>query len=195
MWMEASVPLNFRATFLRRATATTSLETTLKKAVSVLAEWGIPHYVCGGFAVQEHGYPRLTIDVDVIVPDPGHAMWRLRQSGLFRKNQGSGMTVTDRETKVPIDLLKGGSTVSKGGLVALPMPIKVSAVPVFLTLADLLSAKLSAGRQQDLADVVELIKANNLSKGYKVDSAVLSDYRRAWDLAKKELRKSTHLGE
>ena len=151
---------NFKATFLRRATATTPLEKTLGKAVSILAEWGIPHYACGGFAVQEHGYPRLTIDVDVIVPDPGQAMWRLRQSGLFRKNQGSRMTVTDKETKVPIDLLKGGSTVSKEDSVALPMPTMVSATPVFLALEDLISAKLSAGRQQDLADVVEIGRAH-----------------------------------
>ena len=176
----------FQAEFLRRMTATTSLEVTLKKAVDVLADWGIPHYVCGGFAVQEHGYPRLTVDVDIIVPDPKHAIWRLQQSGLFRKNQGSGMTVTDRDTHIPVDLLAGGSTVSKGGPFSLPVPTTVSSMPVFLLLGDLISAKLSSGRQKDIADVVELVKANSLPRDYNVDSAVRDRYQKAWDAATEE---------
>jgi hypothetical protein len=179
------MPLNLKAEFLRGVTGTTALAVTLGKAVSILADWGIPHYVCGGFAVQEHGYPRTTVDVDIIVPDPEQAIWRLRQSGLFRKNQGSGMTVTDRETRVPVDLLRGGSALSKGGL-ALPMPTTVSGRPVLLGLSDLISAKLSAGRLQDQADVARLIRANRLPRGYRVDPAVEGMYRRIWGLAKEE---------
>jgi hypothetical protein len=188
--MGDGMPLNLKAEFLRRATGTTALTRTLGKAVGVLAEWGIPHYVCGGFAVQEHGYPRMTIDVDIIVPNPGQAVWRLQQSGLFRKNQGSGMTVTDRETRVPVDLLQGGSTVSKGGAFALPMPTEVSGRPVLLTLEDLVSTKLSSGRQKDLADVVELIKLNRLPRGYGVDASVRDRYLEAYRLAEEEARDS-----
>jgi len=180
------MPMNLKAEFLRRATGTTALTRTLRKAVGVLAGWGIPHYVCGGFAVQEYGYPRMTIDVDIIVPDPAEAIWRLQQSGLFRKNQGSGMTVTDRETRVPVDLLQGGSTVSKGGKFSLPMPTKVSGRPLLLTLEDLVSTKLSSGRQKDLADVVELIKLNRLPRGYGVDASVRDRYLGAYRLAEKE---------
>ena len=181
----------FKAEFLRRATGTTSLDMTLRKAVGVLAEWGIPHYVCGGFCVQERGYPRLTVDVDLVVPDPGEAIWRLQQSGLFRKNQGSGMTVTDRETRVPVDLLRGGSTVSEGGPVALPLPTRVSGKPVFLRLGDLVATKLSSGRAKDIADVVELIKANSLPREYDVPGGVARAYERAWDQADAEERQET----
>ena len=44
----------------------------------MLALFHIPHYVCGGFAVQEHGYPRFTVDVDIIVPDVQLAREKLR---------------------------------------------------------------------------------------------------------------------
>jgi hypothetical protein len=40
------------------------------QAVSgLLADNGIGNLIAGGLAVQLHGYPRTTIDVDIIVPD------------------------------------------------------------------------------------------------------------------------------
>ena len=40
-----------------------------RAVAALLAEHDIPHLIVGGIAVQEHGYPRVTIDVDIIVPD------------------------------------------------------------------------------------------------------------------------------
>jgi hypothetical protein len=37
--------------------------------VATLAAHDIPHLIVGGVAVQELGYPRVTIDVDIVVPD------------------------------------------------------------------------------------------------------------------------------
>jgi hypothetical protein len=34
-----------------------------------LAHFDIPHLIAGGLAVQEHGYHRVTLDVDLVVPD------------------------------------------------------------------------------------------------------------------------------
>src|SRR5690348_14105746 len=34
-----------------------------------LSDHGIPNLIAGGIAVQLHGYPRTTIDVDIVVPD------------------------------------------------------------------------------------------------------------------------------
>lgn len=58
-----------QAEFLRESSGSTDIKTTLLKALKVLKLFNIPHYVCDGFAVQEHGYPRFTVDVDIIVPD------------------------------------------------------------------------------------------------------------------------------
>ena len=93
-----------QAEFMRESSGS-NIEKALVKAVKVLALFHIPHCVCGGFAVQQHGYPRFTVDVDIIVPDVDFARQKLAMNG-FKENPGSKMTVTDRETRVEIDLLQ-----------------------------------------------------------------------------------------
>jgi hypothetical protein len=174
-----------QAVFLRESSGSTNIEKTLLRALKVLKLFHIPHYVCGGFAVQEWGYPRFTVDVDIIVPDVAFAIEKLSMNG-FRQNPGSKMTVTDRETKVEVDLLPGGKKLDPGPL-ALPMPTLVSDEPQVLTLERLISAKLSTymgrgiERVKDYADVVELVKANHPPRGLKVDRRVRDEYHKIWD--------------
>src|SRR5579884_1502261 len=130
--MKAVTQFHERAEFLREATGSTDIEKTLLKALQVFRLFGIPHLVCGGFAVQEHGYPRFTVDVDIIVPDVEFAIEKLSMNG-FKRNTGSSMTVTDRDTKVEIDLLPGGKKVDPGPL-TFPMPTLISDRPQILTL-------------------------------------------------------------
>ncbi len=175
------------AEFLRESSGSTNIEKTLLKAVKVLALFDIPHYVRGGFAVQEHGYPRFTVDVDIIVPDAALARDKLCMNG-FKENPGSKMTITDRETKVEVDLLPGGQKVDPGPL-TLPMPTHVSDRPQILTLEKLISSKLSTyigvgvgvDRAQDYADVVKLIKANDLPGDFGVEAQVRDLYCQTWD--------------
>jgi hypothetical protein len=155
------------------------------KALGVLKLFHVPHYVCGGFAVQERGYPRFTADVDIIVPDVDFALQKLSMNG-FKQNPGSKMTVTDRETKVEVDLLPGGQRVDPGPL-ALPMPTLVSDEPQILSLEKLISAKLSRylgrgiDRAQDYADVIELVKSNRPPRDFGVDPEIRDEYHRIWD--------------
>jgi hypothetical protein len=165
-----------QAEFLRESSGSTNIERTLVKAVKVLALFQIPHYVCGGFAVQEHGYPRFTVDVNIIVPDVELAREKLCMNG-FKANAGSKMTVMDRETKVEVDLLPGGSKLDSGPL-TFPVPTRVSIEPQILTLQGLISSKLSTymsrgiARAQDYADVIQLMKVNHLPRDYDVDAKV-----------------------
>jgi hypothetical protein len=174
-----------QAEFLRESSGSSNIEKTLMKAVKVLALFHIPHYVCGGFAVQEHGYPRFTVDVDIIVPDVQLACEKLCMNG-FKQNAGSKMTVMDRETKVEVDLLPAGSKLDPGPL-AFPVPAKVSSEPQILSLQSLISSKLSTyigcgiDRAQDYADVVKLITVNRLPRDYDVDVKVRELYRQMWD--------------
>lgn len=174
-----------QAEFLRASSGSTNIEKTLLKALKVLKLFNIPHYVCGGFAVQEHGFPRLTVDVDIIVPDVDVAREKLAMNG-FKENPGSTMTVTDRETKVEIDVLPGGGRVGPGP-VTFPMPVKVSDKPQILTLAELISLKMSSymgspfERARDYGDVAELIKANHPSRELSVDARVRGEYHKIWD--------------
>jgi hypothetical protein len=173
------------AEFLRESSGSTNIERTLLKAVKVLALFHIPHYVCGGFAVQEYGYPRFTVDVDIIVPDVDLAMEKLSLNG-FKANFGSKMTVTDRETKVEVDLLPGGKKLDPGPL-TLPVPTHVSDEPQIVSLEKLISSKLStyigtgAARLRDAADVSQLIQANDLPREYAVDAKVRDEYHKLWD--------------
>lgn len=169
---------------MRKVSGSTALEKTLRKAVKVLASHGIPHWVAGGYAVQEHGYPRFTVDIDIIVPNVKEAREKLSING-FKENQGSSMRVTDRVSNVEIDLLPGGKKLSPTAL-PLPMPTQVSEEPLILPLASLINVKLSAGRAQDIADVVQLIKKNSLLRNYAVDPAVKAKYEQAWDTAAAE---------
>ena len=174
-----------QAVLLRESSASTNIEKTLLKALKVLKLFNIPHYVCGGFAVQEHGYPRFTIDVDIIVPDVDLAREKLSMNG-FKANPGSQMTVTDRETTVEIDVLPGGGKVGPGP-VSFPMPHKVSETPQILRLTDLLSLKLSSyigspiDRAQDYADAIKLIQVNHPPRELVVDSRVRTLYQSLWD--------------
>jgi len=177
--------MNTKAVHFRSISGSTPLEGTLRKAVKVLAFYNIPHLVCGGFAVQEHGYARFTGDVDLIVPNVAEAREKLLISG-FKENPGSSMTVTDRRTKAEIDLLPGGGKVGPGPL-NLPRPTVVSEEPQILTLEKLLETKLSSymgtptGRARDLGDVVELIKINSLPREFPVDAQVKISYQKIWD--------------
>ena len=170
--MKTSVQFHEQAEFLRESSGSTNIEKTLRKAVKVLALFQIPHYVCGGFAVQEHGYPRFTVDVDIIVPDVRLAAEKLSLNG-FKTNPGSKMTVTDRETKVEVDLQPGA-------------PTRVSSEPQILPLQSLISSKLSIyisrgiERMQDYADVARLIQANHLPRDYPVDAKVQDQYQTLW---------------
>ena len=183
--MNTSLNFHEQAEFLRESSGSTTIEKTLVKAVKVLALFHIPHYVCGGFAVQEHGYPRFTVDVDIIVPDVQLAREKLCMNG-FKENPGSKMTVMDRETKVEIDLLPGGGKLDPGPL-TFPVPTHVSSEPQILTLQSLISSKLSTyigrgiDRVQDYADVVQLIKVNQLPRDYDVDAKVRQLYDKLWD--------------
>jgi hypothetical protein len=174
-----------QAEFLRESSGSTNIEKTLLKALKVLKLSKIRHYVGGGFAVQEHGYARFTTDMHVIVPDVESAREKLCMNG-FRENPGSKMTVTDRETKVEVDLLPGGKKVDPGPL-TLPVPVDVSDKPQILTLQSLISSKLSTyigrgiDRIQDYADVAKLIQVNRLPREYGVDPKVQDLYRTIWD--------------
>ena len=156
---------------MRESSGSTNIEKTLLKALKVLKLVNIPHYVCGGFAVQERGYPRFTVDVDIIVSDVALAIEKLSMNG-FKKNPGSSMTVTDRETKVEVDVRPGGKKIDAGPL-ELPMPAHVSDKPRILTLETLINAKLSTyigrgiERSQDHADVVKLVQVNNAPRDFR----------------------------
>lgn len=182
------------AQHLREVTGTYGMELTVRSVVEILSRFEIPHLIAGGLAVQEHGYFRVTTDVDIIVPDPGEAVDALTGSldGHFEKVEQLEDTARDRRNRVLINFLPAGSVLRKACHVPFPIPAATKDAPSFVTLEQLISLKLDSwsanptARLKDKADVVELIKALKLPRDLAVADAVKSHYEETWDGLAKE---------
>lgn len=177
------------ACVLRETTGTAGLEQTARKAVEVLADHDVPHLLAGGMAVQEHGYHRVTLDVDVVVPDVLEALELLTAdlAGPFARVPGCESRVRDRRNGVFVDLLPAGRVLQRGCRVPFPEPQSVSGQPRFVTLEELISLKLDSWsqsrlrRHKDRTDVIELILARRLPRELAVAAAVRELYLETWD--------------
>jgi len=186
--------VNHEAYILRENTGTSGIIGTARDAVSTLAHFDIPHLIVGGLAVQEYGYPRVTIDVDIVVPDVGEAVEFLTASvtGPFYRIRGIDDRVEDRRNEVKIDLLPAGRVLKRGCKVPFPEAITVADVLQFISLEELISLKLDSWsgspirRHKDKSDVIELIKNRQLSRDLVIHPAVLSLYTETWDALQAE---------
>jgi hypothetical protein len=128
-----------------------------------LRKAGIPHALAGGLAVGAHGYPRTTDDVDFLVGDEA-----------FEKQEGGFVTLklpliaigSVRVDFVAIDESKGEERQLRP---AVEEPPRSDGVPI-VALPALVYMKLKAGRQKDIADLVELLKRGS------VDLEAMDDY-------------------
>src|SRR5208282_4051849 len=116
------------------------LEKAMRLTVRLLGEKQIPTLVVGGMAVQEHGYPRFTVDVDIVVPVINRAAWELKKSGY--KDAGKPGLFIEPETGVEIDLMQEGDHVN-GNQVPQPSPI-LTTTPKLCSLETLIDLKLGS---------------------------------------------------
>jgi hypothetical protein len=182
------------AYILRENTGTSGVVTSAREAVAVLADHDIPHLIVGGLAVQEHGYPRVTIDVDIVVPDVLEAVEFLTASltGPFYRLPEFHDRVEDRRNGVIIDLLPAGRILKGGCKVPFPQPPKISEQLQIVTLEELVSLKLDSWsgsplrRHKDKSDVIELILRRKLPRDLAVAQAVRSLYTETWDALQAE---------
>jgi len=164
----------------------TQIAQTAKETSELLARNGIPNLVAGGIAVQLHGYPRFTNDVDLIVPDVQAAHEALLAAG-FRPSLIRMLAVLHPTFRVTIDLLPGGKCLQRACQVNFPMPTDVTAVMQPVSLEDLVSLKLDsylrspARRGQDRTDVEKLIINNRLPRDLMVHPAMAAKYNEVWD--------------
>ena len=182
------------AYYLREATGTSALAETARAVAAALAQFDIPHLIAGGLAVQEHGYPRVTTDVDVIVPDVLEALefgtadvtGHLAQVPTFQDR------LKDKRSGIIIDLLPAGRVLKVGCKVPFPAPKSASEHLQFITLEQLISLKLDSWvnsplrRLRDKTDVVELIIRRKLSRNLAVHQAVQGLFLETWDAIEAE---------
>jgi hypothetical protein len=182
------------AYILRENTGTSGVVQTARTAAAVLAHHDIPHLVVGGLAVQEHGYPRVTIDVDIVVPDVLEAVEFLTAdlTGPFARVKGDDDRLEDRRNGVIVDLLPAGKVLTRGCRVPFPQPAKAVPELQIVPLSELVSLKLDswAGspsrRLRDKADVTELILRRKLPRDLAVNPAVRTLYLETWDALQAE---------
>ncbi|MFO0967684.1 MAG: hypothetical protein U0793_19150 [Gemmataceae bacterium] len=127
-------------------------------ASAKLREAGIPHALAGGLAVGAHGYPRTTDDVDFLVGDEAflhHA------GGLVTLKVPLIAVGNVRIDMVSIEASKEGTEQLRP---AVESPAKSEQIPI-VPLTTLVYMKLKAGRQKDVADLVELLKRGKIDIG------------------------------
>ena len=156
------------------------VQKALDKRVDLLNREGIPYAVIGAMALNEFGYRRVTVGVDVLLTPEGLAAFKARHlgRGYIEKFPGS-RGVRDAEYGVDIDVVLTGSFPGDGKPkpVVFPDPAQVAergARGALLPLATLLEQKLASGltapdRLKDLADVQEVIRIRRLPRGLSVD--------------------------
>lgn len=180
---------NRDAYILRENTGTSGVVESARTAVALLARHDIPHLIVGGVAVQEHGYPRVTIDVDIVVPDVLEAVEWLTASltGPFYRIPKVEDRIEDERNGVFIDLLPAGRVLKAGCKIPFPQPTEVADKLQIIPLADLVSLKLDSWtgsplkRHKDKTDVIELIIRRKLPRNLQVNPAVRTAYLETWD--------------
>ena len=136
----------------------------IRDLLRLFRKHGVAFAVCGGHAVAFHGYPRVTMDVDLlVVPGPENAtriMRALREFGFGKAGipetaflkKGAAVTLGVQPNQV--DLLTSMSRTPARDILSRTVAGRLAGVPVrFVGLKDLLAAKREAGRKKDLADI------------------------------------------
>lgn len=171
---------------------------TLTRIAGRLRDLGIDFALAGGLAVGVRGHLRVTVDVDILIRAEGFARFKAEWLGRgYVETSPGSRGVRDTETGVSIDFLIAGEFPGDG----LPKPVRFPDPSTILTmeqscrvvdLPTLLELKLASGlsapdRLQDLADVVALIRVNDLSESFgdRLDSSVRAKYGELWSAAQR----------
>lgn len=144
-------------------------------SASFLDAAGIPYAIVGALALNEAGYRRATVDVDVLLTREG--LERFKEQNLGRgylERRPGGLGLRDTEHGVDVDVVLSGDYPGDGEPkpVAFPDPAKAAergARVALLPLPRLVELKLASGmtaphRLRDLADVQELVRTAALPR-------------------------------
>jgi len=145
------------------------VQKAMQKLVRTLDAQGIPYAIIGAMALNEFGYQRATVDVDVLLTAEGLAAFKANNLGRGYVEQFPGSRgLRDPEHGVDVDVVLAGAYPGDGQPkpVAFPDPASAAArgsSVALLPLPTLIELKLASGmtaphRLKDLADVLELIR-------------------------------------
>ena len=183
---------NARRFFMREA----DVQRALERLARVLDDKGIPYAIVGALALNEWGYRRVTVDVNVLLTPDGLRTLKAEVLGLGYVEKFPGSRgLRDTEAGVDIDVLLAGEYPGDGKPkpVAFPDPAQVAVRGrrvALLPLAKVIELKLASGisaphRLKDLADVLELVRALSLPREMadSLDPSVRAKYDELWHAA------------
>ena len=170
-----------------------SVHTALEKLVASLEAQQIPYAIVGALALNEAGYQRATVDVDVLLTPTGLEAFKRANLGRgYVERVPGGHGLRDTENGVDIDVVLTGDFPGDGKPkpVSFPDPAAVAqrgAKVALLPLPKLVELKLASGmtaphRLKDLADVQELIRVASLPRKLAddLDPYVREKYLELW---------------
>jgi hypothetical protein len=157
---------------------------TMRRVAEKLQSANIPYAIVGGMAVNAHRYERTTKDVDILLTAEGLKAFRQQFIGTeFDAVAGRPRRFRDRANGTTFDVLVTGYFPGSGkpGPISYPDPAAVSVTISGLSVVDLptlVALKLAARRYQDFADVVNLIRANQLEESFsdRLPQSVRGDF-------------------
>ncbi len=170
---------------------------TMRRLAKTFSEMQISFAIAGAMAANAHGHRRTTSDVDILIRREDLLRFKERWIELdwVDKFEGS-KNFRDAVTNVNVDTLIVGEYPGDGlpKPIAFPQPEAVSqrneeGLP-FISLKTLIELKLASGmtaahRLQNLADVMNLIRANKLGLEYRetLNPYVVSKFEEMWRAA------------
>jgi hypothetical protein len=153
------------------------VQKALEKLTRTLDAHRIPYAIIGALALNEIGYQRVTVDVDVLLTTEGLAAFKAAHlgRGYVEKFPGS-RGLRDPEFGVDIDVVLAGAYPGDGRPKPVTFPDPSTAAArgariALLPLPTLIELKLASGmtaphRLKDLADVIEVVRVLTLSEEF-----------------------------
>jgi hypothetical protein len=165
-----------------------------RRITKILDDMSLPYALIGAMALNEYGYRRATVDVDILITQASLEVFKAAWIGRGYVDKFPGSRgVRDTDLNVAIDFVIAGQFPGDGKPkpVQFPDPALVARRGqhvALLPLSKLVELKLASGmssldRAKDLADVVELIRHVQLSRelANELDASVRDKYLEAWD--------------
>lgn len=168
----------------------------LERLARLLDDERIPYAVIGAMALNEWGYRRVTVDVDILLTAEGLRALRAVAlgRGYVEKFPGS-RGLRDTQAGVNVDVVLAGEYPGDGKPKPISFPDPADAAirgrrVSLLPLPRLIELKLASGlsaphRLKDLADVLELIRVIGLPRemAESLDVSVRDKYEELWQAA------------
>ena len=185
-----STPTAAYAEALKFFGGTGMINDALTRLASDLERNNIDYVLVGALALNQHGFQRLTVDIDLLMSRESLARFNDNLVGLGYRPAFDGAKKRFRTTaeNIPVDIITSGEFPGDGKPkpVAFPDPAAVTVMIdgiKTITLEKLIELKLASGmtagdRIKDLGDVQEMIKVKSLDSSFaeRLDPYVRAKY-------------------